>query len=221
MIRIIYFSIVIGLFIIIMYEHFEKFTVIEENEKLEIKNKSNNIFDRHPIQNSIISDINIKYNKAYYYEYNNTIYLNKLNKTFINDECYIKNIIFKDWETKYSIEISSIYQNIYNYLYNTINNSTYLKIDNSENIQIVHDILNRYKYSEDKKIIILDLDLILYRENKSHGKHVNLEIAYSLRSIKVFNIKIKGIINESDLYIDKIENNHKININFTEIDNEE
>lgn len=211
--EIIFLLITTLLFILITRTCIEHF-VIEQNAELEYRNKEKGIFNRHKIHNTIPTDKKIKYKNAYYYEYDNKEYEKRLKETFKKEECFVDKLNFKDWKREPSIYINSIYQKIYEYLYEKINNSEYLKLEESEKIQIVHDYLNRYKFSKEEDVFILDLDLILYREFKNHGKHVNLQIAHNPNNnnFNVFFVNIKGIINEDKLHIYPVNHYDPINI---------
>jgi hypothetical protein len=196
------------------FEHFvtEKF-ITEYNGIIIDTNKDNNIFNRHPIQHSIQNDKKIKYKNAYYYEYDNETYYKKLIQTFKNQNCYINQFSFHEWHTESSIYITSIYQKIYDFLYNKINQSKYLSLEDSSNIQIVHDKLNRYSIQND--IVILDLDLILYREFKNHGKHINLYISMNKNNqFNVFFINILGTVHEDKIHSSIVKHHDKFDISY-------
>lgn len=197
-------------FTIIINQYLEHF-VTEYNADIINTNKDDNIFNRHPIQYSIKSDKNIKYKNAYYYEYDNKTYQQKLINTFKTQNCYINQFSFHEWKNEPSIYINSIYQRVYDFLYNTINNSKYLSLEESSKIQIVHDKLNRYSIEND--IVILDLDLILYREFKDHGKHINLYISINKKNeFNVFFINVLGIVNEDKIHSYFVKHYDKLEI---------
>lgn len=202
-------------FTIIINQYLEHF-VTEYNSDIIHKNKDDNIFNRHPIHNSIKNDKKIKYKNAYYYEYDNKTYQQKLILTFKTQHCYINQFSFHEWKTEPSIYINSIYQRVYDFLYNTINQSKYLSLEDAPNIQIVHDKLNRY--SNENDIVILDLDLILYREFKDHGKHVNLYISINKNNqFNVFFINVLGIVNEDKIHSHFVQHYDKLDISYATI----
>ena len=215
MIHIILFIItVLILFCINIYQCLESF-VSESNADILTKNKDKNIFNRHPINDSLPDNRIIKYKNAYYYEYDNIEYENKLKETFKKQKCYINDLKLNKWKTEKSIKINSLYQKIYDHIYTEINNSIYLKHknDNTENnqIQIVHDVINQYTFSSDNTTTFLDLDLILYRQSKNNGKHINLQIAIKNNDINVFNIKVLGLVNEDKIHMYPVEHYDKLN----------
>ena len=98
----------------------------------------------------------------------------------------------------------SYYNKIYNYIYDTINNSKILNLPNDDNpatkIQIVHDILKRYKQNTDNpSYYLFEIELLLYREGKLQGKHFKFIVLSNNISINVIVIKLVGVVSEDNI----------------------
>ena len=179
--------IIILLYIMTMKSCFEYF-VTPYNSKFNLTNKSNALIDRHPI-NSVDIDINLPIN-SYYYEFSNSQYLEFLNNMFKPK----KNILLKDieWNKDIDKSITPIYNKAYLYISNTIAKF-------SPDIQIVHDVLNQFKANNDSQQFLLDIDMILYRNYKLNGKHVNFLVYVDHLTEKIINITIKGVVGEDKI----------------------
>lgn len=158
-------------------------------------------------ENNIISIANdpiIKYPNAYYFEWQNSQYLQNLLLTF-KEDCNILNKIesikIYQWNNNKTPQINEIYQTIYYNILDRLNKSKYMYLKNSENIQIVKDNLNRYSILND--FIIFDIDYLFYREGKMFAKHVHFIIAYETKTknIIVSRCSIKGNVSSDNIYI--------------------
>lgn len=189
-IKIFIILIIILLYIMTMKSCFEYF-ITPYNSKISLANKSNYLIDRHPID-SINTDINAPIN-SYYYEFSNSQYLDILNDMFkpSNSEKYtlLRNI---EWSKDIDSNITPIYNKAYLFISNTIAKFT-------PDIQIVHDVLKQYKSDEKNQEYILDIDMILYRNFKLNGKHVNFIIYVNHLNEKMIDIEIKGIVGEDKI----------------------
>ena len=179
----------------ILCENFES-NILPSNEKQQMKNLSDNIEDRHPIY-SLPYDIDMedKYKKAYYYEKNNKEYQDDLISLLTNCLKGIPTFENQPWEKT----INSHVKGFYNIAYQNI-----LKRLNTKNIQIVHDILKQYKNNGDNSYL-LDIDMILYEDNKIHGKHVNFIVFTDYNNTIVKYVNVVGIVPEDRIFIHPIE----------------
>jgi hypothetical protein len=170
---------------------FEYFAVLPFNSKISTSNKTDALKDRHPID-SIDIDINTSEN-SYYYEFSNEKYLELLVDIFnpYSPEKYIilRNI---EWETETDSTITAIYNKAYQFISNKI-------AENTPDIQIVHDLLIKYKKDEEKQEYLLDIDMILYRNYKLNGKHINFLVYVNHTRERVIDISIKGIVGEDKI----------------------
>ena len=189
-IKIFIILIIILLYMMTMKSCFEYF-ITPYNYKTNLANKSNALIDRHPID-SINTDVSSPIN-SYYYEFSNTQYLEILNDMFkpSNPEKYIllRNI---EWNSDIDESITPIYNKAYLFISNTISKFT-------PDVQIVHDILKQFKANKDSQEYLLDIDMILYRNYKLNGKHVNFLVYVGHSTEKMIDIEIKGIVGEDKI----------------------
>ena len=190
-IKIVIILVLITIYVITMKNCFEYFAVLPFNSKISTSNKTDALKDRHPID-SIDIDINTSEN-SYYYEFSNEKYLELLVDIFnpYSPEKYIilRNI---EWETETDSTITAIYNKAYQFISNKI-------AENTPDIQIVHDLLIKYKKDEEKQEYLLDIDMILYRNYKLNGKHINFLIYVNHTRERVIDISIKGIVGEDKI----------------------
>ncbi len=88
---------------------------------------------------------------------------------------------------------------------NLINNyNTFIKylekIFGKKNIIIKYNIFKKYKYNkENKNITLFNIDLLLYRDKKLFGKHINLNVYYNQKEYSIIYLKVMGNVNEYDI----------------------
>lgn len=236
-IRIFIVIIIIGIFIILSNRCIEQFKELEKDEeynayntRLSYRNTNELPWERHEIYSSIPQDITVKYKDAYYYEYGNEEYERKLREIFKNN---CNKLIMVVEGTNWSKWINpkknnkpdillSYYNNIYNFIYESINNSDILNLPNNDSshnkIQIVHDILRRYRFNtDDPSYLLFDIDLVLYREGKLQGKHFKFFVMYNNKSINVVALKLIGVVSEDNIIMHPVlanDQNDKLNKDF-------
>lgn len=169
----------------------ENFAILPYNSKLNTSNKSNALKDRHQID-SIDIDINTNEN-SYYYEFSNEKYLELLISMF-KPSAPEKYIILRnnEWQTEIDSTITATYNKAYQFISNKI-------AENTPDIQIVHDLLIQYKKDEEKQEYLLEIDMILYRNYKLNGKHINFLIYVNHTRERVIDINIKGVVGEDKI----------------------
>lgn len=195
------------------------------NVTLQYTNKSDKIWDRHPVQLSVLSDIKSKNKKAHNYELENDVYLNALNKTFAPKDT-IKD--YKEYTViepvNYSVPglVIEGYKNAVSYIANMIKMSPHFSLPDSlgsafNQIQVVHDKLISYRRHRKIPACILNIELILYRESKNHAKHVGMSIlAEKNKNTWTFNfltIKINGVVFEDQIGLYPVVANDELNTN--------
>lgn len=217
--------IIIIIFIITSKCLIENFTIFHNNtnnlQKSFYKSIDSNYKPHYYIDS--IPDNNLNYLNCNldYVELNNKDYKNKLVKIF-NIENNIKNIIHITENIKWSNWIittnTSDYYKIYfkfiKYIY------TILK---EYNINIITDILKFVKYDlNNSDNLLLNLDLLLYTNNKLFGKHVNFIVFYNNNfHIIYFNI-IGNVSNyniNNNLYLKDVNNSNSFTITSFKNDN--
>jgi hypothetical protein len=78
--------------------------------------------------------------------------------------------------------------------------SDLLKLKNNSNYKIIKTNSNRFKYSLDnKKIYLLDIDIIIYRNNKPLAQHIKIIAISNSIYVKFLMVKVIGVIKQCDL----------------------
>ena len=144
------------------------------------------------------TNINNKITSDNLYEYDDKNYKDILyNILDINDDI---NTTFKIRKIKWSNWIDPDYDN--NKLINNYNTFIkYLeKIFGEKKKIIKYNIFKKYKYNkENNNITLFDIDLLLYRDKKLFGKHINLNVYYDQKKYSIIYLKVIGNVNEYDI----------------------
>lgn len=189
-------SLILICIVLVVFYYVNKTFIDRFDNYEEIPKRNKNI-------DSIPKDEDIKYRLAYYYEMNNSDYINALINTF--KQCTLPSIKFTDkWITKSDALSNAIYTKIYQHIQNKINESKFLKLDGDyfdpPKIQIMKDTLLQYKISDDMKSYLFDIEMVLFREGKINGKHVKFYVISDGQQYFVIYVNILGIIGEDMLY---------------------
>ena len=210
-IKIVVIFVVLIIYTMTMKSCLENFTVQARNTVAVLSNRSSSLKDRHPIY-SLPIEQKIDNVDRYYYEYDNNTYLSIIKQVFIHDimtnneqDRINESMKKQEWKSDIDADITGRYNKVFQHINNKLN-------EHNPDIQIVHDVLNRYKKDIENDIYILDIDMILYRENKLNGKHINFLVFYSYTDTKVLDISIKGIVGEQDIGMHPIEPSQKIDL---------
>jgi hypothetical protein len=154
------------------------------------------------IKSSLPYDIILKNENSSFYDYGNDELNEKFIKIFdINQTKLIQIIEGFEWSNWLVIteEIISKYSNkIINEFKNKMGNDL-LILKNNPEYKIIKTISNRYKHSLDNKYILLDIDVIIYRQNRPLARHVKIITVSNSISIKFLMVKVIGVIKECDL----------------------
>ena len=190
------------------------------NDKLPYQNEGDQPWERYDVHNSIHDDPVIKYKNAFYYELSNADYENALKNTFKNEKCdVIQQALVKDaWRGPLQVNkgdtnsnIEKTYQQWMVAFEKELNGSSFLRLPNDINthIQIVHDrLIDMYVSKNNPTRIRIDMEAILYRNSKPHGKHVLLSVvtdvcevnkACTNQSFNVVAVKLLGIVPEEQI----------------------
>lgn len=180
-IKIVIILLLIIIYIMTMKNCFESFAIYKNNTN---------------VKSSLIDSVNVDIitpENTYYYEFSNEKYLELLINMF-NPSPPEKYIILRnvEWETEMNSNIKAIYNKAYQYISNKISETT-------PDIQIVQDLLIKYKKDETKNEYLLDIDMILYRNYKINGKHINFLIYVNHTRERVIDILIKGVVGEDKI----------------------
>lgn len=178
---------------------------VADNEVVPQKNETGDVWNRHPIQDSMPVDLVTQYPNAYYNELDNRAFLDAMNATFQPNRFLMNGA---EWTNPITVDRVHIpppdlvnwYTGIVPWIKARANRSSAFRMpgDDPAPFQIIHDhwnswkrnvmMTNRYMY---------DLDVIMYREAKNHAKHLNLKVVMDGSVIVgVADISIKGTVIE-------------------------
>jgi len=203
-------------------EEFED--IVPYNTRILYNNRGDLPWNRHSISSSVPYDITVKEeaSNAFYYEFNNADYELRLKDIFKN-KCeeliiatdgnkwskWIDPKILKEDNEKDKVEIDKIlkyYDMIFNIVKDKLNNTDIMDlpgdVNNPKKIQIVHDIMNRYRYNIDNNnYYIFDIEMILYRAGKLQGKHIKIIATTNGVVVNIIVVKIIGVISEDNIVL--------------------
>lgn len=199
-------------------EKFSNSDILEYNADIQYEN--NGIF-HHPMNPSLPINLHVKYNNAYYYEYDNAKYLEGLKKQLnITPESHQAQAIRKKtWNPPQTLTQSTAqnildayasclqtFLTILNNGIGTSSNALTLPGSNpltTQNIQIVHDILIHYEIpiANDTNMYLFDIEMLLYRESKFQGKHIGVRCLFNsqTKELDVTSIGIIGEVSEDQI----------------------
>jgi hypothetical protein len=210
----------------INYEN--KFKYKPYNIRLMYENTGEYPWNRHTINSSIPYDVNIKKEavNVYYYEFDNNTFNSKLKEVFkSNCEELIIAVEGSEWNNwinpktlKDNDEKSKLklyYDKIFEFAIKRLN-SNIMNLpgeDKKQKIQIVHDIMLRYrKHKLYPSYYMFDIDMILYRAGKFQGKHIKLVAITNGTIINVILANIVGVVSEDNIVIYPYTSYDKLNI---------
>jgi len=154
---------------------------------------------------SIPYDIIIKNENSIYYDYGNDEINEKFIKIYnINQNNLIKIIEGMEWSKWNNINVNSkylLYSNtIIKEFEKGLNNNS-LKLLNNPNFFILYSKLNRFKTcNNDNSILLLDIDIIIYRNNKPLARHIKIIAISNGFYVNFLFVKIIGVIKQTDIY---------------------
>lgn len=228
------------------------------NDDLQYDNQGNKPWQHHDVQGSLPVDHVVKFNKAYYYEYDNKKYTDRL-KTALAVPCSLLADAVNDssWSIPYSLnqenrenldsnatqevtqEVNDAYKACIENVATKLNKSPAMVlpgyIDKTEedgsassaDIQVVHDIMKSYrKHLKEKSMYLVEMELLLYRENKFEGKHIKLSCtAKFLPNKKVWftnavAVDLIGVVPEDQIALFPVNASNPFDIRNLRIDND-
>jgi hypothetical protein len=195
-----------------------KFKYKPSNTRILYRNVGELPWNRHTINSSIPYDIRVQQGaeKAYYYEFDNKKYNENLKEVF-KSNCEeliiaVEGTNWSNWKNPKAVkdqrEIDRLLR-YYNVLFNVIdkklNESHEMNLPGNQTnkkIQIVHDLVNRYRVNLDNDpFYMFDMDLILYREGKLQGKHVKIVAITNGFQTNIILTRIVGVVNEDNIVL--------------------
>lgn len=155
-------------------------------EDLVHVNKGQSPWMRYAVHTSTLADPVIKYKNAYYYEMTNGEYETALKHIFSMETCNTLSQAsqFSNWAKAQSpAELmgtawSGVYEVWMAEFQRKLNDAAELKLPSDQtNIQVVHDRwISAYRHVTDTTLLRMDIEAILYRFGKPHGKHVSMSV---------------------------------------------
>jgi hypothetical protein len=187
------------------------------NSRLMYENTGEYPWNRHSINSSIPYDVNIKKEavNVYYYEFDNNTFNSKLKETF-KSNCEeliiaVEGSDWKDWQNPKTLrdereknKLKSYYDKIFNFVEKKLqgNIMDLPSEDKKQKIQIVHDIMLRYRTHNKYPIYYMfDIDMILYRSGKFQGKHIKLVAITDGVTINIILARIIGVVSEDNIVL--------------------
>ena len=164
-------------------------------------------WERNNIKSSLPYDIILKNNKNTYYDYGNDELDDKFNKIFnIDNDKIIKTIEGIEWgkwilaSTSKNKYILDNYFNKFLIYFNMIITSEYFDLPNDDSKYIIKDqVLKRYRSTNDDNTLLLDIELLIYRNNKPLARHLKILVITNGIYNNVIMSKVIGVINECNL----------------------
>jgi hypothetical protein len=188
---------------------------LENFSNKNFTNTNNIPIEYNQIYSSIPYNIKIKNENSLYYDYGYDELNEKFIKIFnINHKNLIKMIEGIDWTEWKNINdeyiISKYLLRIMKEFGKKINNEI-LKIKNNPDYNIIKYNVNRIKKSiKDDKIILLDIDIIIYRPNRPLAYHLKVLAISNNNYVNFLMVKVIGVIKECDLY-NQLQSSNEIN----------
>jgi hypothetical protein len=210
--------IIIGFFIIVK-KQVESFT----DKNYINTNKYNTNFNK--IYSHLPYDIKVKNEKLLIYDYGNDELDEKFSIIYDlnNTKKQIKLIEGINWSswnlpdnTSYLSSLQNYYIRVIDEFENNLNNPTFNIPNSNSKFKIINKTLNRYKKClSDGNILMLDIDIIIYRDNKPLAKHIKIISTVTPLNLSFLLVKIIGVISQEELYKSKIKS-ATFNDNFVE-----
>ena len=111
--------------------------------------------------------------------------------------------------TKSDVDITSAYSACVDHIARRLNSSSDLDLpgENTKKIQVVHDVLRSYKiHQSEPSFYLIEIEMLLYRANKYHAKHVAATCTAKRMSnnainmvINVVAVRILGVVPEDQI----------------------
>tara|TARA_B110000259_G_scaffold188059_1_gene244716 strand:- start:1675 stop:2673 length:999 start_codon:yes stop_codon:yes gene_type:complete len=198
--------------------HNNLFKYKASNARIMYNNTGELPWNRHIINSSIPYDIDIKpeAQNVYYYEFDNKTYTENLKKVFKNNcEEIIIAVEGNEWtnwinpktldDEIMKSKLVFHYNKILEIITTSLNEDGTMDLpgyDEKQEIQVVHDIMLRYRTSiKNSNYFMFDIDMILYRSGKFQGKHVKLFAVSNGFTVNIIMVKVIGVIAEDKIVL--------------------
>ena len=197
------------------------------NTRIAYYNIGEEPWNRHTITSSIPYDVTVRNdaNTAFYYEFDNETYNKKLKEIFKSScEELIIATEGNKWSKWMNPKISSskekdklmqYYDLVLSVIHDKLNTGTVMHLPGDKpqkQVQIVHDLMKRYRQNiSNKDFYLFDIEMILYREGKLQGKHIKLYVISNGVRLNVIAMKVIGVISEDNIVLHPYVGNDMLN----------
>lgn len=192
------YKLVIIILVIIFFYYVIHFNI----ESFANKNYTNiNEYPSRIIKSNLPYDIIIENNKNNYYDYGNDELEEKFSKLLnITNHKIIKIIEGIDWSNWiYKINYS-YYNQIIIYLKQIIKHKIFDLPNDKNKFRIIQHSFIRYKKdNKDSGILLMDIDILIYRKNKPLARHIKFLIKSNGVIHDIIMAKVVGVLNECEL----------------------
>jgi hypothetical protein len=218
---------IVLIFIIIVILFYKTFSIKESfSDSVSASNifSSSNICDKNIIipECNICSTYTTIYSNKYIFRKINSLYFDLIqNSNYKGNDFELSNEIFNnnlqelidinnlnytydfiDKKNDLSDKLYKIYEKIELYLLNKINSLQNFIEKETKKFEIIQRYINYFLIDKDSnKNYNIDFDILLYRNFKNQGKHININIMYINDKIYILCINVKGIVNNSDFLL--------------------
>ena len=192
---------IIALFIFFSKKFTENFTLFHDDNNKNIfakyyVNHKFNFDNKYVIDSHPSNDLNFVNSNNDSYEYNDSMFKEKLYKILeINNNLKIlfkitENIKWSIWKNPDKCN-EIIYKKFIKFL---------IIILKENSLNNIYHTLNKYKVNiNNSNNLLFNIDLLLYRNNKIHGKHINLIVYYNNDKFYIIYLNIIGSVNQYDI----------------------
>jgi hypothetical protein len=191
------FLIIILLLIIFYY-------IINVNIECFVGNKNYTNINEYPsfvIKSNLPYDITLKNDKNNYYDYGNDELEQKFSELLkIDNTKLIKIIEGNEWSKWIKDDYYPYYNQIIIYLKQLVQHNTFDLPNDKNKFNIIKHSLIRYKRNlNDQGILLLEIDILIYRENKPLARHLKMVIRSNGVKHDIIMAKVVGVISECNL----------------------
>jgi hypothetical protein len=219
-------------------------TVVPYNDDIAYMNPTNNPapWMHHKMASSLEQDPKIIFPNAYYYEFDNQKYVDGLNKA-LSVPCTLLSDAVNQSNWSISIEpdpknptlsipadVVDAYNACLTYIDKKLNSSSSMILPGDDPskpsyIQIVHDIFLSYKsHVNSDGMYLIDLEVVLYRENKQHGKDVKVRCTTKSTHggwiVNVVALDLVGVVSEDEIGLFPVTASNPFDINALKVEDD-
>jgi hypothetical protein len=153
------------------------------------------------IKSKLPYDLVVVNDKNNLYDYGNDEIERKLSELLnITNDKIIKNIDGIEWENWKYDDMTIVYNQILLYLKYIFENPIFSLPNDKNKLKIVKHSFIRYKKAKsDSGILLLEIDVLIYRKNKPLARHIKFLVRSNGVKHIVIMAKVIGVLNECDL----------------------